>query len=354
MTEQILAPRPTRTPPLPTQPVDVAWPTENWPTAPMASGVDESRWRALLDQGFGAEADPAIATNLALVAVHGGALVSEAYGPDTDADSTLISWSMAKSITHAVVGMLNLDGLLDVDAPAPVPAWSADERSSITTRQLLRMCSGLEFVEDYVDDQVSHVIEMLFGEGQHDVAGYAASLPLVHEPGTVFNYSSGTTNIVSAICTRILGGPGPVADYLQTRLFDPLGMSSAIAKFDDAGTFIGSSFVYATARDFARFGYLYLRDGMWGDERLLPEGWADAARTPVEPDVFDPRWYGEHWWLWDDDTAAFACQGYEGQFIIVVPDRDLVLVRLGKTDVSRQPELRQWLTALIDCYPAKA
>lgn len=352
MTDPVLASRPTRTPPLLPQPADAAWPTNGWPTASMPSGVDETRWRSLFERGFGAEADPVIATNSALVAVHRGVLVAEAYGPETDADSTLISWSMAKSITHAMVGMLSLDGLLDVDASAPVPAWADDERRSITTRQLLRMCSGLEFVEDYVDDQISHVIEMLFGAGRHDVAEYAASFPLQHEPGTVFNYASGTTNIVSAICTRVLGGSDAVADYLQTRLFEPLGMTSATAKFDDAGTFIGSSFVYATARDFARFGYLYLRDGVWDGQRLLPEGWIDAARTPVEPDVFEARWYGEHWWIWDDHTAAFACQGYEGQFIVVVPDRDLVIVRLGKTDVSRQPELRHWLTDLIDCFPS--
>ncbi len=349
MRELPLASKPTRRPPLPSQPADVPWPTDTWPTGPADADVDSDRLDAAIDRGFGPNPDPATDVNLAVVVVHRGLLVAEAYGPDTNADTTLISWSMGKSMVQAMVGFLVADGAIDVDSPAAVPRWADDERATITTRDLLRMTSGLEFVEDYVDDQVSHVIEMLFGEGQHDVAAYAESFPLIHPPGTHFNYSSGTTNIVSALCGRIISD---VSGFLSTRLFDPLGMSSASPKFDDAGTFIGSSFVYATAQDFARFGYLYLRDGVWNGRRLLPEGWVDAARTPIEPDVHEVRWYGEHWWLWDDTTAAFACQGYEGQFIVVVPDRDLVVVRLGKTDASRNPDVRAWLDDIISCFPA--
>ncbi len=362
MIDPPLAPKPTRRPPFPAQPATVPWPTDRWPTGPVAPDVVTERLHDLIARGFGPNADPATDLNLALVAIHRGQLAAEAYGPDTTETSTLISWSMGKSITQAMAGLLVGDGLLDVDQPADVPRWANDERRAITTRDLLRMTSGLEFVEDYVDDQVSHVIEMLFGEGRHDVAAYAESLPLLHQPGTYFNYASGTTNIISALCGRVISGLDGAAEtkadavtaYLTDRLFGPIGMSSAVPKFDDAGTFIGSSFVYATAQDFARFGYLYLRDGVWDGRRLLPEGWADAARTPVEPDVHEVRWYGEHWWLWDDDTAAFACQGYEGQFIIVVPARDLVLVRLGKTEVSRQPAVREWLTEIIGCFPETA
>lgn len=357
MTDLPLAAKPTRRPSLPQQPDGVAWPTESWPTSVVATDVDADRLDALVARGFGTTPDPALDQNLGLVVVHRGQLVAEAYGPDITADSTLISWSMGKSITQALVGLLTSDGLIDVDEPTNITRWAADERRAITTRDLLRMTSGLEFVEDYVDDQVSHVIEMLFGAGRHDVAAYAESFPLLHTPGTHFNYASGTTNIVSALCGRLISTERGTAladavnAYLTNRLFDPIGMSSAIAKFDDAGTFIGSSFVYATAQDFARFGYLYLRDGVWDGQRLLPVGWVDAARTPVEADVHEARWYGEHWWLWADDTAAFACQGYEGQFIVVVPARDLVVVRLGQTDVSHNLDLRSWLTEIIGCFP---
>ena len=142
------------------------------------------------------------------------------------------------------------------------------------------MRSGLEFVEDYVDDRVSHCLEMLYGSGKDDMAAYAASLPLVHPPGTEWNYSSGTTNIVARIIGDALGDdPGAMETFLHDRLFGPVGMSTAQPKFDAAGTFIGSSFVYATARDFARFGQLYLDDGMVDDQRVLPAGWRDHARA---------------------------------------------------------------------------
>ncbi len=348
---------PTRRDPLPEQPAGVPWPTTHWPTAELGPDVDRVRFAALMAEAFpdpisAAEpTNPALHQTLAAVVIQRGRLVAEAYGPDTDADTTLISWSMAKSITQALVGLLVGDGRLDLDRPAPVAAWADDERRAITLRQLLTMTSGLEFVEDYVDDQVSHVIEMLFGTGADDVAAYAESFPLLHAPGTHHSYSSGTTNIVSAICSRALDAGIDVVDYLQARLFDPLGMSSAVAKCDPAGTFIGSSFVYATARDFARFGQLYLRDGCWDGERVLPPGWVDFARRPVDPVVDEACWYGGHWWLWDDDTGAFACHGYEGQYTVVVPGKDLVIVRLGKTPADHGPDVRAWIAALSACFP---
>ena len=286
---------------------------------------------------------------LAAVVQQGGKVIAERYGTDPitgDAvgpESTLISWSMAKSFTHAIVGMLVLDGLLHPDQPAPVSEWAGDERSTITLNHLLTMTSGLRFNEDYVDAETSHCIEMLFGEGSADTAAYAAALPLDHQPGTVFNYSSGTTNIISRICKNALGGADNMAAFIQLRLFDRLGMSRAVAKFDDVGTFIGSSFVYATAQEFANFGQLYLQDGVWKGERVLPERWVDAARTPVEPEVDADFGYGAQWWLWDD-PLAFGAHGFEGQYTLVVPDRDLVIVRLGRSPTDDQKTATtQWL-----------
>ena len=284
---------------------------------------------------------------LALVVVQGGRLVAERYGPDTTPDTRLISWSMAKSITHALVGIAVRDGRLDIDAPAPVPAWAGDDRQAITTRQLLQMRDGLDFVEDYVDAEVSHCIDMLFGSGKQDVAAYAAARPLAHAPGTTWNYSSGTSNIVARIVGEAVGEGGVLA-FIQKELFDPLGMSSAVARVDGAGTFVGSSFVDATARDFARFGLLYLRDGIWEGRRLLPAGWVDDARTFTahDPDgMFD---YGTHWWLWRDRHGSFGCHGYEGQFIVCVPDLDVVVVRLGKTPAELRPANVAHLTDVIE------
>jgi CubicO group peptidase (beta-lactamase class C family) len=290
---------------------------------------------------------------LAEIVVHKGEVVHETYGPDTGPDTTLISWSTGKSVTHALVGIAVRDGLLDLDAPAPVPEWAGDARSAITLRQLLHMTSGLRFVEDYVDDTISHCIDMLFGAGQADVAAYAAALPLDYEPGTVFSYSSGTTNIICRIVGEAVGGGEEgMRAFMARELFEPLGMTSADPRFDAAGTFIGSSFLYCTARDFARFGQLYLADGVWDGRRLLPKGWVDFARTPAPAPVEEEFGYGAHWWLWDGHgfPGTFAAHGYEGQYIIVRPDRDLVVVRLGKTPTEVRPPVIEHLQELLDAW----
>jgi CubicO group peptidase (beta-lactamase class C family) len=290
---------------------------------------------------------------LAEVVVHRGRIVHETYGPGTGPDTTLISWSTAKSVTHALVGIAVRKGLLDIDAPAPVPEWAGDERGAITLRQLLHMSSGLRFVEDYVDDAISHCLDMLFGSGQADVAAYAAALPLDHPPGSVFNYSSGTTNIISRALGQAVGaGEAGMRAFMETELFGPLGMTSADPRFDAAGTFIGSSFLYCTARDFARFGELYLADGVWEGTRILPEGWVDFARTAAPVPVAEEFGYGAHWWLWDGHgfPGTFAAHGYEGQYVIVRPRRDLVVARLGKTPIEVRPPVIEHLQELLGSW----
>jgi CubicO group peptidase (beta-lactamase class C family) len=340
--------------PLAAHPAGAPWPTVDWPEGPFDPGVDGDRVGRLLDRAFGPDADPSLHQTLAAVVVHRGRLVAERYHPGVGPGDTLISWSMAKSVTHALIGLLVADGRLAVDEPAPVPAWSGtgDPRRRITVQHLLTMTSGLRFVEDYVDDRVSDVIEMLFGRGRHDVAGFAAGLPLEHPPGTVFNYSSGTTNILAGVARHVAGGEEAVRDLLYQRLFEPIGMRSAAARFDAAGTFIGSSFLYCTARDFARFGLLYARGGVWDGTSVLPHGWADHARTPIAVPTGEDCHYGAHWWLWESATSVFAAHGYEGQYLAVAPDRDVVLVRLGKTPAEHRPAVRSWLWDLASAFPA--
>jgi CubicO group peptidase (beta-lactamase class C family) len=221
------------------------------------------------------------------------------------------------------------------------------------------MRSGLSWVEDYVDDQASDVIEMLFGESDYngDHAGYAASKPLIHTPGTTYLYSSGTTNIIARILANALGEPAGSHDffekYLYTRLFEPIGMTSPIAKFDEAGTFVGSSFVYAIARDFARFGYLYLNDGVWNGQRLLPEGWVQYAGRVIAHDPEMPLDYGAQWWVWPDDEGSMIAHGYEGQIIWVSPRHDLVVVHCGKTNAAFGAELRSMVAGLVEVFPVQ-
>ncbi len=345
-------------PALPSQPEGVAWPTDEWPTGPVPSGVDLA---PLLDEVMDPEG-PLVRTR-AVVVVHRGRLVAERYGDRTDAwgevtgepvtaETPLISWSMAKSMLHAVVGMLVGEGRLVLDAPAPVPEWtSGDPRSAITLEHLLTIRDGLDFVEDYDDAGVSHVIDMLFGDGVSDTAAFAASRPLAHEPGTTFNYSSGTTNIISGIVRRELGGEDAYRTFLTDRLFAPIGMRSADPRFDDAGTWIASSYVWATARDMARFGQLSLRDGVWDGTRLLPEGWVDHGRRARSLDPEDGRLYGAQWWVVGDDLGTFWANGYEGQSILVCPTLDLVVVRLGKSVADQYPALYDWRRRVVGRVP---
>ncbi|MFL6205823.1 MAG: serine hydrolase domain-containing protein [Acidimicrobiales bacterium] len=338
--------------PLPPQPGDVPWPTESWPTGEPPPGLEQ-----VVDEVF---SDPdRYGDTYAVVVVQGGRLLLERYGgalphfdrpPEpVEPHTPLLSWSMAKSVLHAAVGLLVGEGRLQLDAPPGVPGWD-DDRSAITLDHLLHMRDGLRWVEDYVDDGVSNVIAMLFGEGQADVAAYAGASPLAHPPDTVFNYSSGTSNIVAGIVGRAVA-PDTVTAFLQDRLLQPIGMRSAEPRVDDTGTFIGSSFVYATAQDWARFGLLYLRDGVWEGERLLPAGWVDHGRTVRSVDE-DGALYGAHWWVDELDTArgTFRASGYEGQMVAVCPPLDAVVVRLGRTP-EPQPtpgHLPPWRKRVLD------
>lgn len=341
--------------PLPPHPDSVSWPTEAWPQGELPSQVDKARLDKLLAHAFADEAPDDIAETHALMIVQNGRSVLERYWKDYKADDTYRSWSMAKSITHALVGILVREGMIDIHAPADVPEWQGegDPRKSLTLDVLLRMSSGLTFNEDYVDGEVSNVIEMLFGEGRPDTAAYAAEFALEHEAGSFWSYSSGTTNIVSRIIKRALDtDQAGFEAFMREELFEPIGMKSPDPWFDDAGTFIGSSFCFATAQDFARFGTLYLRDGVWDGRRILPEGWADYARTPTpQPADHDGLGYGAHWWLGIGGPKSFSANGYQGQFTVLEPELDLVLVRHGDTIGDDKSEaLKDWIAAVIDCF----
>ena len=338
----------------------VRYPSGDWETAGLPAGSDPGVIGSCSDILFGSPATHG--TTHALLAVHGGKVVLERYGEASGPGDTLISWSMAKSITHALVGIAVGDGLLDTAMTGLFPEWAGDARRGISLQNLLNMGSGLEWNEDYVDDSVSDVIEMLFGadDGPHagDHAAYAASKRLESEPGTEFVYSSGTTNLVARVLGRALGDVPPshaaTESFLRTRLFDVIGMSTAVPKFDRAGTFVGSSFVYATARDFARFGWLYLNDGVWDGKRVLPGGWVDHGRAYFGTDPLNGAGYGAHWWLEPSLPGSMAALGYEGQFTFVVPERDLVVVRLGKSPAPMPVNVQDTLVSFIRAFPEVA
>jgi CubicO group peptidase (beta-lactamase class C family) len=243
---------------------------------------------------------------------------------------------MTKSVMGALIGILVGEGRLTLSDRNLCGEWRApDPRSEITVEDLLRMRSGLEFSEVYADLS-SDVIEMLFN--RCDVFAYAASRPLRSQPGTVWSYSSGTTNILSGLARRVIGDAS-YAGWPRRALFGPIGMTSAVMEADASGTFIASSFMLATARDWTRFGQLFLQDGVWSGQRILPEGWVQFSTAPTEQ---ASGMYGAHWWLrlqpeLGGDTPearrippdAFFALGHEGQTLTVIPSRQLVVVRLG-------------------------
>jgi CubicO group peptidase (beta-lactamase class C family) len=245
---------------------------------------------------------------------------------------------MAKSVAAALAGVLVAEGRLALDRPPPLAAWRAqgDPRAAITLVQLLHMSSGLEFDETYADP-LSDVVYMLFGTG--DAAAFAAGKPLAHPPGTRFAYASGTTNVLMLAMREAIADDRAYLAFPRRALFDRIGMASAVIEQDASGTYVGSSLMFATARDWARFGLLALRDGEWNGERVLPAGWVRfmTAPAPAAPEGE----YAAHWWLKlraNRGAAArvprlppdaFHASGHGGQSVTVVPSRDAVIVRLG-------------------------
>jgi CubicO group peptidase (beta-lactamase class C family) len=326
---------------LPTHASELPWPTDQWPREEASPGT-----RSQADSLFNLE--PQQGYTYALLVVKQGKLIYERYDAGANAIYMQYSWSMAKSVTHALVGILLAQGRLDLYEPVSVPEWqgSDDPRSQITLDHLLRMSSGLAFNEEYVDGETSDVIPMLIGEGREDSGAYAANKPALHPPGQHWAYSSGTTNIICRLLRDIVGnGATGMSAFMEEYLFEPLGMRTPTPRFDRSGTFVGSSFLFAIPQDFARFGYLYLRDGIWDGQRILPKGWVDYARTPTYQD--DNEAYGAHWWL-RPNSSWFMASGYDGQRILIAPDKDAMVIRCGRTNVDAIDPIWSRMNELIE------
>ncbi len=350
--------------PLPPQPSGVGWPTQAWATGEPDARVDRAELLRRIEALFAPRDESGLPDTRALLVVAGGRIVAERYADGFGPQSRFISWSMAKSVTHALVGILVRDGRLELRAPAPVPAWPAgDPRHAITVEQLLWMTSGLDNGDGKSVGASFFAAELMFGEGQRDAAAFAASVPLVKPPGSYWDYSTGTSTLIAGIVGReVGGGRDGMLGFMRAELFDPLGMSSAVPEFDTAGTFLGGSSLWANAHDWARFGLLYLRDGVWDGRRILPEGWVDHARTPAP--ASNNGSFGAHFWLprrpaegqWatlaDSESSAFMASGANGQVVMLVPTRDLVLVRLGETHAVDEPEVIRLLGRLSGVFKA--
>lgn len=282
------------------------------------------------------EADPArpIGTR-GVVIIYKGRIIGERYSEGFTSETAHLSNSVAKSVTATLIGILVGQGKLALDQPAPIAEWRkpGDPRGAITLDNLMRMSSGLQFEESY--SKVKSDVTMQYVGG--DLAGFSAAKPLEVPPGTRWQYSTGTSNILGRIATQAAGPDLPTAfAFPRKALFEPLGMRTAVFEPDAAGNLVGGSSFYASARDYGRLGLLYLNDGVWNGKRILPEGWVDYVRTPTPGS--EGR-YGAQFWLIgkrarkiDIPPDMFNMNGHQGQHVVIIPSRDLVVVRVGLSE----------------------
>ena len=319
--------------------------------------------------------DEKLSETRAVVIMHGGLIVAERYAPGYTPESKLISWSMAKSVTAALVGFMVADGLLVLDDPAPVSEWAnaGDSRNAITLRHLLHMSSGIDHTENPEEGTSIYQTDatrMLFLDGRENVARYAEGRMLEAAPGTKFEYSSATSHILADIMTRALTDSrdpqirrDAMLEYARGRLFEPLGMASATPEFDRNGTMLGGSMIHATARDWAKFGEFLRNNGSVRSAQLLPTSWVRFMKTSSANDAA----YGGHIWLnkrrpdgrnqvlFPDKAPSdvFAALGHLGQFVVVSPQHKLTIVRLGKTQDDQLNPIDDQLAKVIALFPRR-
>lgn len=332
---------------------DTSWDAEK-PTDSLT--INKQKLEAAIATAFQPQYNDKPVGTKAVLIVHGNRIIAEKYASGYDQNSMFLGWSMAKSVTAALIGILVKQGKLDPSQPAPVAAWRQvkDGRQEIRTEDLLQQTSGLDFRENY--SSYSNATNMLFNKG--DMAGYTEGLPLKAKAGTEFYYSSGNSNILSGII-RSTEGEKEYHLFPYTELFHKIGMNHTLMEPDASGNFVGSSYIWASARDYARFGMLYLNDGMWKGERILPEGWVKRSVTP--PSANRLKNYGYQFWLnginendpsqkefpWAPDDLYYA-DGYGGQRIYIIPSKQLVAVRLGLNKFDEHRFLKLLMEALQD------
>ncbi|MEO0061814.1 MAG: hypothetical protein RLZZ08_374 [Pseudomonadota bacterium] len=329
-------------------------------------GVKRARLARAVDALFTADG---IGETRAVVVMHDGQIVAERYGEGYGPKTRFLGWSMSKTVTGVMIGLLVSEGRLHPDNSPPIPRWqrSGDPRGEITLLQLLQMRSGLRHQENADPVYTSAEVRMLFLDGRDDMAGWAEAQPLEHEPGRRFEYSTPTGVILADIAARVLAPDGTpderrhaVDSFLHDRLAGPLGMHSLIAEYDRAGTMIGGSMIWANARDWAKFGEFLRHGGAVAGAQIVPRGWIDTMRhpSPRAPDYGAMLWLNrpsgtDRKVLFPDDgpRSLFAAVGHLGQYVLVSPDQQLVVVRLGNTDDRQRAPLVEKLQQVVALFP---
>lgn len=303
----------------------IAWPMGNL-LPDTISGIDKTKLaqvtqKLMVENGYNGNA-------FAFMVVHKGIPVAESYQPEFNAKTRFQSWSMAKSFTNALAGIMVKEGKWDINQPANIPEWQNDDRKQITINDLMQMQSGLQWNEDYGNR--SDVTVMLYCE--NDFAKYTFDRPLDFPIGKKWYYSSGSVNVINHLMRKSLNNDTEYYSFANSRLFNKIGMPDAVLEVDAAGNQVGSSYLYATARDYARFGLLYLQDGVFNNERILPEGWVNYSTTPASD---SKGGYGSLFWLNKSKyfpsapEDMYSCNGHDGQHIFIIPSKELVVVVLG-------------------------
>lgn len=291
------------------------------------NNVDYSKLNAAVANAFDAKGQIKKRTRSLLV-IYKDKIIAEKYDTGFDKNSKILGWSMTKSITSAMFGILEKQRKFDIDAPAPIPEWANDERKLITTSDLLHMNSGLRWEEKY--DRICDATEMLFQA--EDMTRSQLEKPAAFKPNTRWNYSSGTTNLLSGILRKQFKTHQEYLDFWYSALIDKIGMNSMVIETDMSGNYVGSSYGWATTRDWSKFGLLYLHNGNWNGQQIFNESWVKYTATPTN--TSDGR-YGAHFWLnaggtfQDVPKDMYFCSGYQGQMILIIPSLDLVVVRMG-------------------------
>ncbi|MBM3751771.1 MAG: serine hydrolase [Acidimicrobiia bacterium] len=331
------------TPPPAGNPATIAWPDGDLvSTQPRPAGVDAAKLQAASDWAFNRPSPEQ--DTLSLLVVHKGRIIHERYADGVDMTTRTRTWSTAKSIASTLIGMLVDQGKLSLDAPLPIDwlprttAGVTDPRSAITLRHVLHMSSGLETIDN---DGLEYATGsgMSYWAGASSIEG-ARSRALIREPGTAWDYENYDTILAIYAMKLALGSDAAYHEFPRTALFDKIGMRNTLVSTDRFGDFIFSSQIYTNARDLARLGLLYLNNGVWNGQRLLSQEWVNFVRTPAPATRTRGNQYGGHFWLVPDDRMdvpkdAYATNGNRGQFTMIVPSHDLVIVRRG-LDYGRQ------------------
>ena len=331
----------------------IDWPYGDRMLKPFPSNINKDHLQKAVDNVMketSANGKPAFTR--AVLILYDGNIIAEQYAPGFEKNTVMLGWSMSKSLTAAMAGILVNQNKLSVDEPAPVAVWANTEKRNITIKTLLQQTTGLDFTENYT--RPSSVTKMLFRKG--DMAAYTASLPLKYDPGTIFNYSSGNSNILSRVIRQIVGEKDYAA-FPYKELFYKINAYSFLLEPDASGTYIGSSYSYATARDFARFGLLYYNNGLWNGQQVLPVNWVKESVQASGADK--QKHYGYQFWLngynendstkrWYPDVPAdmFFCDGYGGQDVYIIPSEKLVVVRLGLHTVDENKFLKEVIQSI--------